>query len=180
MEFLWTSRRRRVLSRRWLFVVVAGMEECFCFVLFMVFRLDAEHIEKKANIGCLTIKRRYKRFFSKSDIFQPMETSIETLLQKTFIEFIKYIFTLWCVLLYISNLRSFDWFSVQWRCSQMYIVKITTEKIPIYDVPPNKKYCIVYAYLFTFILYHFELANKTSSKRHQVWSKLRNLRSKSK
>lgn len=71
-----------MLSRRWLFVVVAGMEECFCFVLFMVFRLDAEHIEKKANIGCLTIKRRYKRFFSKSDIFQPMETSIETLLQK--------------------------------------------------------------------------------------------------
>lgn len=68
-----------MLSRRRLFFFFfAGMEECVCFllfmvfrldaeqngrlffvcfVLFMVFRLDAEHVEKKANIGCLTIQR---------------------------------------------------------------------------------------------------------------------------
>lgn len=66
---LWTTREE-VLSRPRHFF--ARMEVFpLCFVLSMVLRLDAEHIENKPNVG----RRRVYLKEKKGDIFQPPETT---------------------------------------------------------------------------------------------------------
>ena len=46
----------------------------FVFVLSMVLRLDAEHIENKPNVGRLLFQSLLKER-KKGDIFQPTETT---------------------------------------------------------------------------------------------------------
>lgn len=87
-----------------------------CFVLSMVLRLDAEHIENTPNVGRrrVYLKEKKRRHISATeDDLEPFylkkKNSNNDIIYKVHIHII--------VCSTFRNLRSFDWFNVQWRCS---------------------------------------------------------------